>query len=301
MKSKYAAVICVAAISLSLLFSSKDILGADLGIGATVWYAWWTPYWSQVSDTRALPRIKMDSDFSGGPLLSLSINETWGLSASYAYGAYEGRVTSFMLNPLFYFIEQPVTTKREAKRHDANFLVSGRPHKYVKLFGGVAYSGYSMHTRASVAVLSYSFSLQIFHHLTGPMIGVECIIPLVSTLYLLPGISGVFQFSRFTDEKGNRISKFLNSRFGGTDTTLLYAGVDLTLSLAYYIRQINVTLALGGRFRYLWITDIGEKKFVANKLHDIFGGISLAAVYTFHLTAPSEPKMEDPIPLPQLH
>ncbi len=301
MKSKCVTIICVAAISVSLLFPSKDLLGADLGIGATVWYAWWSPYWSQVTDTLVLPRIKMDSDFSGGPLVNLSINDTWSLSASYVYGAYEGRVTSFMLNPLYYYIEQPVTTKRKAKRHDSNFLVSGRPHKCVKLFGGVAYSGYSMYTRATVAFLPYSYSLRIFHHLAGPMIGVECIIPVVSTLSLLPGVSGVFQFSRFTDEKGNRISKFLNSRFGGTDTTLLYAGLDLTLSLAYYIRQINVTLALGGRFRYLWISTISNNNFVANKRHDMFGGINLAAVYTFHLTAPAEPKIDDPMPLSQLH
>jgi hypothetical protein len=298
MKKRCAVLISMAVISSSMVFVSKDAPAADLGIGGRVWYVWWAPYWSKVSDTRVLPRINMGSDFSGGPLLNFSINEIWGLSASYAYGVYRGRVTSLMLNPLYYYIEQPVTTKREVKRHDANLLVTGRAHRYVRLLGGVSYSGYSMNTRATVAVLSYS--LRIFHHLAGPVIGAECIIPLVSTLYLLPGVAGVFQFSRFVDYSGNRISAFINSRVGGADTTLLYAGLNLTLSLAYCINRINVTLALGGTFRYLWITDIGNNNFVAHKRHDMFGGLSLTAVYTFNFTDTAENKSGDPAPLPQL-
>lgn len=280
-----------------LLLAPGALSGADLGIGAAAWYAWWDPYWSQVSDTRVLPRIRIGSEFSGGPLLNVSFNETWGLSASYAYGRYEGRATSFLLNPLYYYIEQPVATQREARRHDAGLLISGRPHSRIKLYGGVAYSGYLMSTRASVAVLSYS--LRVFHHLAGPVIGVECSIPIVPDLFLYPGVSGVFQFSRFKDESGDRAGAFLNSRFGGTDTTLLYAGLDLALSLAYTIRRIGVTLAIGGRFRCLWITDIEKKGFVADGRHDMLGGINLTAMYTFSLTAPAADREGEREPLQQ--
>jgi len=285
-------------ITSGLLLAPGDLPGAELGIGAAAWYGWWDPYWSQVSDTRVLPRIGIGPEFSGGPLLNFTFNDTWGLSASYTYGKYDGRVTSFMLNALYYYIEQPVTTRRDAERHDASFLISGRLHPLVKLYGGVIYSGYSMNTRASVAVLSYS--LRVFHHLAGPLIGVECGIPVASNLFLTPGVFGVFQFSCFVDESGNRTGAFLNARIGGTDTTLLYAGLDCTLSLAYCIRQINVTLAIGGRFRYLWISEIDKKSFIADGRHDMLGGISLAAMYTLSLTAPAADREGERLPYQQL-
>jgi hypothetical protein len=313
MKKHCTAAICSAMIGICAFFIPGNVHGADLSIGASVWYSWWDPYWSQVSDTvifpdtklkfGVLPRIKLKSDFSGGPLLSISVNDTWGLSASYAYGVYKGTVTSFLLNPLYYFIEQPVNTKREARRHEFSFFVTGRINNHVNLFGGVAYTGYLMHTDAEVFVpeqpFYYSYSHTIFHHFAGPEAGAYFTVPIVSTLYLLPGISCIFQFSSFAPEKRDFISDLINSLFMGKNTTLMYAGLNLTLSLAYYIRQANVTLALGGRFRYLWITDIDEGNFVADGDHEMFGGINLVAVYTFSLTGSPDRKKEDP-PLPRL-
>lgn len=287
-----------AIVLLCLLCSAGSVHGAQMGIGGSVRYCWWEPYWSQVSDTLVLPPIKLKSDFSGGPLLSIGINETWGIVTSYTYGVYRGTVTRLLLNPLYYYIEQPVTTKREAKRHDVDFLVSGRVNEYVNIFGGVAYSGYYMYTNASV--LFYSYSHRIFHHFAGPEIGAGFTIPLVSTLCLLPVVSCVFQFSRFTAGRRNPVSDIINTAVMGTGTTLLYAGLDLALSLAYHIRQINMTIALGGRFRYLWITDIDKGGFVANDRHDMYGGINLLVVYSFSLTASRAGEKDGPALPPQL-
>jgi hypothetical protein len=68
----------------------------------------------------------------------------------------------------------------------------------------------------------------------------------------------------------------------------------------YDINRINVTLTLGGRFRYLWITDIENKNFVSDNRHDMSSGLSLTAVYTFNFTDTAEKKPGDSAPLPQL-
>ncbi|MBN2159576.1 MAG: hypothetical protein JW807_09285 [Spirochaetes bacterium] len=280
----------IAAVCIFMLMAQVNLNGADIGIGASVRYSWWGPYWSQASDTRILPEIKLKSDFSGGAVVRVGINETWSLFSSYTYGIFTGTASSFLLNPLYYYIEQPVNTKREARRHDFNFFLSGRLNRHVRLFGGVVYTGYSMYTEAGVIFFRYSY--RIFHHFAGPSIGLDFSIPLVSTLYLLPSCSAVFQFSRFSTLEDDAISDFINKTFGGTDTTLLYAGLNVNLSLAYHIRQINLSLALGGYFHYLWIRDIDGGSFVADKRHDMFGGIQLAAVYTIRITALTEKSAE---------
>jgi len=288
----------IVVLAISFLLVPADVRGACMGIGASVRYSWWDPYWSQVSDTRILPRIKVKSDFSGGPVVSIGIDDTWGLFASYAYGKYEGGATSLLLNPLFYYIEQPVTTKRVARRHEFNLFVSGQVASRVKIFGGIVYSGYDMVTESSVLFLAYSN--RIFHHFAGPAAGVDFTIPLVSTLYLLPGVSAVFQFSRFVVDKNNIFSEAVNTRFGGTDTTLLYAGLNCTLSLAYYIQKIGLAVALGGRFHYLWIEDIDADNFVADGRHDLFGSIHLTLMYTFDLLKSPGSNAVGQVPLPKV-
>src|SRR4030042_338382 len=261
MKIYVIAAVCALIITTGAFLLPERSRAAEVEIGATVWYSWWEPYWTQVSDSIIVSSYSAVSNFSGGPLLKIRFNDTWSIATSYTYGRYEGTASGILPAPLFYFIEQPYDSKREAKRHDFDFLVSGSVNTYMKIFGGVTYSGYEMNTKTSI--LAFTFLQEIFHHFAGPAIGAGFTIPLISTPSLKRGVGGVFQFSSFVAEPGNAINDSINSIFGGTKKTLMYAGLNITLSLAYAIQRTNVTLVLGGRFQYLWIEKVRGKNFPA--------------------------------------
>jgi len=72
----------------------------------------------------------------------------------------------------------------------------------------------------------------------------------------------------------------------------MYYGPDITLTLEYFIRQANITIALGGRFQYLMIKNIGSGGFPGDGSDDMFGGVQIMAMYSFTLSSRSQEGQE---------
>ncbi len=118
------------------------------------------------------------------------------------------------------------------------------------------------------------------------MLGIKLRLPLVSTLTLIPTVTWVMQFGTYNPNSGFLYDLY-NSLSGISRTTVMYYGPDVALSLAYTFKQAGITLALGGRFQYLMIKNIGSGGFPGDGYDDMFGGIDLMAVYSFTLTSGS--------------
>ena len=274
MKKTLAAFMLFLPLAAGVIVAPRPAAAADIGIGASLWCAWWRPSWAEAGEG-LFPKFKVGPNVIGGPMLTVRINDAWGISASYAYGSFTG--TSALMLPV---LRLPVVIdiERKAGRHEVDLIAACSLHKYAKIFFGAKYWGYESESRASFLAISMK-SLDNFHF-AGPGVGLSFTIPLYKNFYLVPNVSGMCQFGPWKPLSSPLLG-ILNRISGNSPTVIMYSGVNSTLSFVYYIEKANLTVALGGRFQYAWIKNIGTGKTSADGLHDLFAGITLAAVYTF--------------------
>jgi hypothetical protein len=255
-------------VAFALIMAPAFAHAASVGLGATVMCAWW----DSAGKAYLMGGSKVDPEpaAAGGPFLTAQINDTWGLNIGYTYGKFTWNVAT----PLIGY-------KSEDERHDLDFIVSAAVHRYVKLFFGAKYWGTKsdMTTRLVLIPMGSSF----MYHRGGPGAGIGLSLPLGAGFYLMPNISSVFMFGRITEAMGgplgSLVGKFMERT--GSNGVTMYFGLNSTLSLAYNIEKANLTLALGGRFQYLWIYFI-EAERLGNG-NDMYAGITFSAMYTFNI------------------
>lgn len=276
-------------LSALMIFSASILplhsLAADVSIGAAVWCAWWEPDWMNDPGRPVLKEFKGYPTAAGGPLVSVKIDETWSIDAAYLYGKFEKERKSiyFPINvplimiPLLISISQD----RWVERHEADFLITCSVHQHVNIFIGCKYSGYGIDEKLKIAF--YNQQSKNDNNYAGPMLGAKFRFPIISTLTLNPTITWVMQFGKWKPNTG-LLYEIYNSISGISRATVMYYGPDITLSLAYLIRRANITLALGGRFQYVIVKDIGSGGFPGDGGSEIFGGINLMATYSFSIT-----------------
>jgi hypothetical protein len=269
-----------------------DSHAAEVSIGASVWCAWWSPYWTKKSEIPSFPALKDYPTAAGGPLLSVKIGATWSVDAAYLYGKFENKragyiptIIPLLLIPMVVSISQD----RWTERHELDFKIAKSIHQYVNIFIGIKYSGYFADDQ--IKIIFFNMKSANDNNYAGPVLGVNLRIPLASTLTLRPAVSWVMQFGTCKPNTGLFYDLY-NSISGISRTTVMYYGPDITLSLAYLIRQANITLALGGRFQYLMIKNIGSGGFPGDGSDDMFGGINVMAMYSFTLSSGSQEGQE---------
>jgi hypothetical protein len=265
---------------------------AEVNLGASVWCAWWNPYWMNKSEVPFSPAFKGYPAPAGGPLLSIKIDEQWGIEANYMYGKFENKRSGYipanvpiLMIPLLISISED----RWTERHELDFTISNSINAYVNIFGGIKYSGHFVDDQIKIVIFTMKSGND--NNYAGPELGVRFRIPLVSTLSLVPTVTWVMQFGTYEPNTG-LIYNIYNSFSGISKTTIMYYGPDITLSIAYQIKQAHITLALGGRFQYLMIKNIGTGGFPGDGGYDMFGGVNIMAMYSFNVTSGSSEKLE---------
>jgi hypothetical protein len=276
-------------ISALLIFSSSLLPvyshAAEVNLGATVWCSWWNAYWMNKSEMPFVPTFKGYPTATGGPLLSLKINEKWSIDANYIYGKFESDRSGYvpftvpiLMIPLLISISQD----RKTERHELDFIISHYIQQYVKIFVGFKYSGYFIDDQ--IKIIFFTMKSANDNNYAGPVLGATFRIPLVSTLTLDPTITWVMQFGTYQPNTGFLYGIY-NSISGISTTALMYYGPEIALSLAYKIKQANITLALGGRFQYLMIKNIGPGGFPGDGSYEMSGGVNIMGMYSFNVTS----------------
>jgi hypothetical protein len=243
---------------------------ASVGLGATVMCAWWdSAAQSSIGGIGAAKDTQIP-DAAGGPFLNAQINDTWGLQFSYTYGKFTWDTTSAIIG-----------VKSVEQRHDVDVIVSAAVHRYVKLFFGGKY--WNTMSDLTTKVLFLSYGSKAVYHRGGPGVGVGLSLPLGAGFYLLPNVSAVFMFGNVSLSNGDPISATIDKlvKASGNESTSMYYGINSTLTLAYNFEKVNLTLALGGRLQYLWIYFIEAEQ--QGNGHDMYGGITFSAMYTFDI------------------
>jgi len=313
----------VAAIIL-LLASSRGYASTDINIGGTVGYIWWKPAW-QDSKTivRGVPSntpaatmfvedsgdFKPSSNFSGGPIVSISFLEKWSISSIFIIGRYYFRETSPSISDALVFMGgTPLSAmsvnpankyERDCLKWDSDSTISYSFNKYVRLFAGVKIQGYNYEQRLYITgtgapnILARKLSDHVQNY--GPGLGIGINIPLVENFYLMINFSGLFLwgFEQIVTHESYNLNAGLSQWiFMYTpNSNFISYGCNSTITLAYYIEKINTTVAVGGRYQILFNRQKSSNLFdnevslnIFNKQYDHFFGITLSMIYSFHIT-----------------
>jgi len=87
-------------VSTVMIFSSSLLAmhahAAEASVGASVWCAWWSPYWTKKSEIPFFPALQDYPTAAGGPLLSVKIGTAWSIDAVYLYGKFENKRSGFI-------------------------------------------------------------------------------------------------------------------------------------------------------------------------------------------------------------
>ncbi|MBN1495478.1 MAG: hypothetical protein JXA07_01835 [Spirochaetes bacterium] len=237
----------------------------------TAYYANWAPVWKKfhqkapvyIEGDYSLPK----GSFMYGPSVSVTINR-WQIAGNFLYGEIEGTLLAYnypyMLGgpPVIF----PYRVSLKSKKYDCDLLVSYQINSLFKFFFGPKYQGYQYRKRTFELIISESQE-DIEYNSGGMGAGIGCSLPITGDLYLLMNFSGIVLVG---SQKG--------SEDNGDRTSVAYGGNEI-VTLAYHIRPIHATIAVGGRLQYLYF-HITPHRYYPSK-HDIFYGINMSAAVSF--------------------
>ena len=234
---------------------------SSIGIGFVVWYAWWDPFFKRdistkftVNEFHAGLKTRPISSFLYGPVLTFTIKSSWTISSLFVYGnGYRPRSSDWAGTPVTPISNYAQATARVAK-YDLDISLGYNVHQYVRLFAGCKVQGYTHREKLydlDVGSMSNHGMQRIGADATnvGPGAGLQVTVPLVESLFLTGGVSGLYM-------RGS-----INARADHAYETQLVkireqeryniAGFNSVLSLAYVVRVAGLTIAAGGRYQYL--------------------------------------------------
>lgn len=270
--------------------------GFNMSIGFRSYYSWWDPVWSQVKASKNFLlynaigediKISNKADFLYNPIISFQFNDRWALSGSYSYGHY-------LFKTRFYAVKTDNQTifkyihNNDVVKHDADLLVNYSIKRWFKLVFGLKYQGYIIKNN----IQSYStapLGLEIptsdntRFHSGGGGLGLAFVVPLGADFFFFPGFSGFVLVGKDFAKPSNFIISFASSILAGIDQrgskTFVITGGIGSLSLAYYIRAIRLTIEAGGRCQYLYYTQTPRKNIAQR--YDLFFGPFLGVSFSF--------------------
>jgi hypothetical protein len=277
------------------LFAQPQANAASISGGVAAFNSWWSPSYKDMATGRNRSftgtavfndSFHMNPAFLVGPSLSISLPAGFSVSTVFLYGSW------FHSDAAYYTSLYKTSFSIDAKKYDLDVLVHYALHRYLKLFTGIKYQGYSF--KGGVVQVDYSLTgvnvtppQKAYMSGIGPGLGASTTIEIWGPLYLLANASVLYLSSNF------RFDSFLMYRM-----VQHYQGVGFNgmVSLAWYIEPASVTISLGFRYQFLHysllqgstrdyfvslVNGITPMTKVLND--DRFYGITLSAIYTLDL------------------
>lgn len=312
MKKNITAIVLI--IVISLIFMTGSVHALDLSAGGAVWYAWWSPAWTE-SEEEEMPEFEVDPGILYGPVLSLKFAENWSLSTIFMIGKYEAN-SEMPLDP-----ETPemgnFTFDRDITKYDLDTTVNYSITRVLKVFAGIKYQGYNYKDEIHLVmdmsgmpfspggVMDIELDGESDYKSYGPGIGLGITYPVIPSLYLLANVSVLYLKgdADATQEVPNfetfdPMTSIVDIEEQTTKVKGSLYGFNGSISLAYYIAEASTTIALGFRYQYLKYKIDSEETsltyepsedmeqeamFDFDGKKDVFYGVTLSAVYSFDL------------------
>lgn len=236
---------------------------SSFSIGMIVWYAWWDPFFKNDISTKfsinylhTARRTRPASSFLYGPTLSFTIKSRWSISALFVYGnSYRMKTSGLGMVP------DPVTpsinyaqASARIEKYDVDLTLAYSVHRYVRVFAGCKVQGYRHRetlTDLDLGTMTNHGRQKIGADAVnvGPGAGIQVTVPLVDSLFLTGGASGLYLRGSIAGRADHAyVTQLVKIR---EKQQYNIAGFNSVLSLAYMIRAAGLTIAAGGRYQYL--------------------------------------------------
>ncbi len=269
--------------------------GSSLGIGFTTWYNWWLPYWKNIS---AGPMTSTDRNvrpnFLYGPMIAIKLPRHVRISSMFMMGDYDIKQNGYF----FYSNIIPMKGVSTMRRYDSDTSLGVSLNRYVSINFGFKYSKYAFKEKSGFATMG-TIKEKTYNDYS-PALGLGVTVPLYKTsLFMLFNLSGIYCFSN-VNVKSILLSYSSNggiSVLRGTPSTYHFgkAGLNTTLSFAYYLEPADMTFMIGYRYQALMLVIRDNSFGNGNTLKKIdhFYGITAGVMYTFDFDKLSGKKEKD--------
>jgi len=267
-------------LSLFLLVSILMPLKAyslDITAGVATWYAWLDQsYTKNVIGNPIYDNTKNNPNLLFGPALSVKFNDEFNLTLILLQGKFNvTEVDNTSVYDINYRFE----------RIDSDIALNYRLNDYFKIFAGVKYLSFRMdHNFGSGgSVYPEGAVYKINRSGFGPGMGFSVTYPVLESMFFVGNLSGFYLFGE--EEKGYYPDTTSNKN---VKTNCNDYGMNLTLSLAYYIAPAATTISLGGRAQFVKTSydsayDVHRYRQGDGYDTSAFWGITLTATYSFSI------------------
>jgi hypothetical protein len=302
-----------------LLIAPASAAPVNLSIGGTVWYIWWKPAWT---DARAVSNyyttgvaalmyedannFKPVSNVMAGPIISIGFLDRWSIQSVLTMGKF--RAKSQGISGELGIVSGAIGGNGEYKKYtrdilkwDSDTSIGCAVHRMVKIYAGFKAQGYRykedlQDILSGAAYLNRKIDDDVKAYGCGLGLGLN--IPLGADFYLQMGASGIALWSFESIDVNNSQTYIYSTGGGGLDYFILKAkkghyfsyGGTASLGIAYNIEKINTAISIGGRYQLLFnrqkfknLLDNNAAMNIVDKQYDHFFGVTLSAIYTFHI------------------
>ncbi len=227
------------------LCTASTVYADDLSIGISSWYA----DWKMVEDNNTTSNI--DPVLYIGPSVAYQFSEKWS-------------TTLVALATPKKYTWGDNGEQNKLRRYDIDAALNYQLNRYCKIFGGAKYLAFTYDDEAN--------NVEGIHHAAGPGAGIGLTVPVISNVYLLCNISGLFIYGNENHEDPT----------GKMSMDFYETGINGLLQGAYYIPSVAITLAFGYRYQYM-ITRYSKTDEGFQNLEHTFKGITFLLVKSFSL------------------
>jgi hypothetical protein len=290
----------------------------SLGLGGSVWYVWWKPYWGKNSHytkswggfprngalSHYYEKNSINSSALYGPVLSLSLPKHFKISSAFMYGEFTGSGKGWgpvLAGYAFMFNR----TTMNIKRYDCDSMISYSITNFFQVFLGFKYMHYDYTIRGSLpwwyggpTWLLMLDNIKKKYDEYAPGLGFGFIIPLVKgSFYLLINGSIIYNFTQL--ETSVKSIFFLDYRkllfpTTPTDNSLSKIGCNASAAFAYYIHPVRSTVSVGFRYQMFKLleSDASESIIRQRSLWEHFYGMTAGLMVNIDFTPRSGEKEE---------
>ena len=257
----------------ALILMSSKAYSLDITAGVTTWYAWLNQsYTKNIYKDKGYDNTQNHPSLLYGPALSVKFNNDFNLTFIFLYGKFKidelGTISGYEdINYSF-------------KRTDGDLALSYRLNDYFKIFAGIKVMSFATDKRINHN--PQGGVCEVYHNSWGPGLGLSCTYPILENLFFVSNLSGFYLWSK--EKKIYQGSTYLTE----AKTNCNDYGMNINLSLAYYIAPASTTISLGGRIQAvmtIYNSEYNQHRNDQSDSYDInmFYGITFMATYSFSI------------------
>lgn len=321
MKSKHVLIKLI--LIITIFIPALSYAETTISIGGTAWYIWWKPAWTDAKTLSTIAAggddtalfledshdFRPSSNLMGGPIISIGFLERWSIQSVFTIGRFTSKsggisLLTGLVPPQVFAAYSNKRYNRDILKWDSDTSFGCSVHRIVKIFAGFKAQGYRYEERMQDSLLNddiyYKRLLTDDVQAYGGGLGLGLTIPVVTEFYIMMSASGIALWSQENITIKRNLSYIIASLHDVMPLLIMppkkgryfSCGGTASLSFVYNIEKINTTISLGGRYQILFNRQKYNKNNpfnsdvsmnIIDKEYDHFAGVTLSAIYTFHL------------------